>query len=237
GEHWRWLLLDNGRHADSAPGDGTYTLVLDETLQPGTQQLTVDVDGTTFRRQLRQTFQVYDSPVEALIENDGGTPVLHVIPRAGMIEPDSMEVTAVVFENGEPLDTLDVPRVTHNQWQLDLGAYETAAAYRLEVKIQGSKPGGKPLEMMAGPLHFGNASPPAAPTDDEETPATAEEDTAVTETPEATPVGGVSWFWVMVQVVLINCLLIGGLVFAYRKWLRLNVQVPKSWQQPPQEQA
>jgi len=240
GGHWEWLLLDNGRHADAAPGDGTYTLELDESLEPGTQRLSVDVDGTTFRRHLQQTFHVHNSPVEAVIETVDGIPALFVIPRAGMIEPDSMAVTAVIFENnGAIQETLAVPRLNHNQWQLDLGAYQATGAYRLEVQVQGSKPDGKPLQVTVGPLHFGTP-PPSPPSAEEDSEAAAVVSEDAPETDSGGPVNqeaGFSWLWVVAQVILINFLLIGGLIFAYRKWLCFEVRVPKSWQQAPQEQA
>ncbi len=249
GEQWEWLLLDNGRRGDTAPGDGIYTLVLQESLQPGSHRLVVNVDGTTFRRRLERRFHVHASPVETFIAGKGGAAVLHVIPRAGMIEPDTMTVRAHVSTAGAYTESRDVPRTHHNQWRLDLSAYDPGLPHGVEIEVTGTRPSGRPVQVRVGPLHFGSrplSEPVPEPASGPESGTHGEEgEHSPVETPaEDAPPAEVNWLWVALQVLFINALVIGGFFYGYRRWLRLEVRLPKSWQQAgqqtgqqPQEQA
>ena len=242
GERWEWMLLDNGRRGDARPGDGTYTLRLDRSLAAGAHRLTVEIDGTTFKRIRHQTFNVHDSPVLAVIEsgaeNQEEIPVLSVIPRAGMIVPDSMVVQATLSDGAGMEQTLDVPRANHNEWRAALGGYPAGRRYRLDLRIQGERPDGKPLDSTAGPLYFGARPAQKAVeevTEDITQPAVetapAERDNEGAANDDAGP----NWLWVGIQVLLINILAIGGLIFAYRKWFAFNTQLPGTWKAQLQE--
>ncbi|HFD92293.1 MAG TPA: VWA domain-containing protein [Gammaproteobacteria bacterium] len=241
GERWDWMLLDNGRRGDARPGDGTYTLHLDRSLATGTHRLTVEIDGTTFKRVHHQTFNVYDSPVLAVIENGAENqeeiPVLSVIPRAGMIVPDTMEIRATLSDGDGMEQILAVPRVNHNEWRLPLGDYPADRRYRIDLSIQGERPSGRPIDDTTGPLYFGappavtEAEEPVAETLQQATetnPVDADDETTASE--DAPP----NWLWVGFQVLLINALVIGGLIFAYRKWFP-SMQVPHGWEAQLQE--
>lgn len=243
--HRDWLLLDNGRGDDEKAGDGIYTLSLNRSLVLGKHDLQIDIDGTTFKRSQHQRFHVYDSPLATTIEADGdkadGTYLLDILPRAGMIDPDSIRLTATITADGETLETQNVPRAHHNEWQLKLNGYPPDQRYQLHLDLQGRKPDGKPINRRLTPLDFG------APADREETTsdndATAEtteemEDTApeTTET-EATTQDkappGVNWWLVILEVLLWNLLVIGALIYGYKKWALLTPQLPPEWQKNP----
>ena len=241
GERWDWMLLDNGRRGDARPGDGTYTLHLDRSLATGTHRLTVEIDGTTFKRVHHQTFNVYDSPVLAVIENGAENqeeiPVLSVIPRAGMIVPDTMKIRATLSDGDGMEQTLAVPRVNHNEWRLPLGDYPADRRYRIDLSIQGERPSGRPIDDTTGPLYFG--APPAVTEPEEPAEETLQQatetdpvntDIDATVSEDAPP----NWLWVGFQVLLINALVIGGLIFAYRKWFP-RMQVPHGWEAQLQE--
>ncbi len=239
GRHWDWLLLDNGRRHDAAPGDGVYTLVLEDSLQPGRHTLVVDVDGTTFHRQLRQHFQVHTSPVETLVVERDGHAFLQVIPRAGLVEPDSMHVTATITSEDGARHSAAVPRAHHNLWQLPLDAYDPRQHHEIQVHIEGLRPDGRPLAASAGPLSYGapaEAEEPEASITEvrEEAPQEHAREAAAADAPAA---GDVNWLWVTLEVLLINLLLGGGLYLAYRKCACLEVRLPRNWSQSPREGA
>lgn len=234
GESWDWMLLDNGRRGDARPGDGTYTLRLDRSLREGEHRLTVEIDGTTFKRSLHQTFHIYDSPVQATIE--GG--YLSVVPRAGMINPDTLELRATISDETGQAVTLPVPRVNHNEWQLSLDDYPDDRRYRLDLQVHGQRPSGRPVDKPVGPLYFG-APPPAHEQPAEAVPEAPETDTPASEETSIandSPAGSSpNWLLVGLQVLLINALAIGGLFFAYRKWFSFRMQVPTDWETQLQE--
>lgn len=227
-------LHDNGRDGDSTAGDGIFGARLDTPRENGRRTLLVDVDGTTFRRQHRQEIEVVDSPVVADIRTDAGGPVLSVIPRAAIINPETLEVYATITDDGVLLDTRRLTRATPGEWRLPLDGYPPEGSYRLTLDIEGERPNGRPISYQPMPLHFGAAArPPAEAVESEADAGTDEtdlaveaEDTEELETADedlATP-GRTHWLLVAAVVVLLNLLLGGGLFLAYRKLFGEPVQ-------------
>ena len=51
GDQWEWRLLDDGKGADTAAGDGTFSQKLSESMKVGRYELSLLLDGTTFQRE------------------------------------------------------------------------------------------------------------------------------------------------------------------------------------------
>jgi uncharacterized protein (TIGR03503 family) len=229
GETWDMLLLDNGRNYDAQSGDGTYTMRLKDSLQPGRHTLTVKIDGTTFQRLQQQTFNVVSSPVIAGIEDDelgnGGPPAIYVIPYPGMIAEESMSVTAAISGIDAAPTIHEVARSAAGEWRLDLGDYSRDTEHTVNITVRGSKPDGKPLEVAVGPLTFGQPAAKDETTSgaEEHHPAESVASTTIeTEPPppleQRKPEEEPSWFAVTWQVLALNVLVACGIFLGYRKW-------------------
>lgn len=208
------LLLDNGRDGDIMPGDGTFGTRLTATGETGTYTVIVDVDGTTFRRRHRQDIEVVESPVIADIRTDGNGPALFVVPRAGIIDPETLEATATITGDGSRVDVRQIARTSPGEWRLGLEEYPPEGSYRILLDIDAERPNGKPVHYQGEALHFGLPPSPAAEDSiaaSEEGPAEAED--AADEDPPAR----INWALVVSLVVLLNVLLGGALFLVYRK--------------------
>ena len=249
-QHQEWQLIDDGKGADMAAGDGTFSLKLQESLKEGHHELTLLVDGTTFKREQRQTVNVYAQPVQAGVTadpNESGHFVLSVIPYAGLIEADGMEVSAVITDSGGSSRDVKLARTGPAEWRSELKDFNDPAGYQVEFHVTGNHSGGKPISIRLGPFKFslsGVAVPAPAPTVQPaqipETPAPqptappqaksengADNDhaaaaAATSSPPHATHTdgAGVNWYLVGGQLIVINGLLIGGGFFAYKRWWR-----------------
>jgi len=238
GEKWEWRLRDDGQGPDMASGDGTFSQKLSDSMKEGRHELTLLVDGTTFQREQRQVVNIHAQPAQATVTADpsaAGHFVLSVIPYAGLIEPDTMAVTAKVSDSHDNSDEISLTRSGPAEWRTELNDYNDAAGYQVTFQVTGNHSGGKPVSAQLGPFRFGpagsavvakapepkpepipkeaskpdqNPAPPAA----QETPPSAEE--AGTDTKK------IDWFAVAWQTLLINALLIGGGFFAYKRWRR-----------------
>jgi uncharacterized protein (TIGR03503 family) len=229
------LLLDNGRDGDIATGDGIFGTRLDTTRRGGQQTVIVDVDGTTFKRQHRQTVEVVESPVIANIRTGTSGAFLSVIPRTGIINPATLDVYATITDSDSLSDSRRVIRVNPGEWQLALGDYPAGASYQLTLDIEGERLNGKPISYQGKPLHFGTPAAPAPEESEESEPghsATDVEDTAAatsdvasadaseeaaamdedTEAPART-----NWILVISLVFLLNAVIAGGMFLVYRK--------------------
>lgn len=219
-------LEDDGKGPDGRLGDGTYTLALDQILTEGRHELVTYADGTTFKREKRHLVNVYSSPVIATIEPekilDSEIETLLVIPRADMINPDSMTMHASISDRSGEIQRIEIPRSSHTEWKLPLGNFATDQQHNITIDIDGRRPNGKPVQTQVGPVTFGRA-PPAT----EETtplPEPAAEETSATQTATAVtadepPVDdAINWIAVMIPFVMFNLLLAGGIYFGYKKW-------------------
>ena len=236
-ESWDTLLLDNGRDGDAAAGDGIYTLRLHDTLHAGHHTLTIRIDGTTFQRDLKRTFNVVTSPVITELKigaAPGDTPALYVIPRPDLIEPASMQLTASISGRHKAVPWHDVPRSDSGEWRVALEAPPPDEERRVEIAVRGTRPDGRPIEATVGPLKFGQVPPePQEPETDPALaaePAVEEPNAAARPIPpetlmEAPPpaVAGpapesLSWFSVAWQILALNLAIAAGIFLAYRKW-------------------
>lgn len=231
GEPSERLLLDNGRDGDITAGDGIFSAQLDTTGKNGRRTIIIDVDGTTFKRQHRQDVEVVESPVIADIRTNEGVATLFVIPRAGIINPDTLEAYATITDAEGVSDSRRLTRTNPGEWRLGLGEYSPEASHHLTVDIEAERPNGKPISYQGKPLYFGQP-PAAAPERPAETPSDesavvepaapeaaaideAEEPEETTEQIEPAPT---SWVVVISLVVLLNVILGGGMFFGYRKF-------------------
>jgi len=206
-------------------------------MKEGRHELTLVVDGTTFQREQRQVVNIHAHPAQATVTADpkaAGHFVLSVIPYAGLIEPDTMTVTATVSDSHDNSDEVSLTRSGPAEWSAELNDYNDAAGYQVTFQVTGKHSGGKPVSAQLGPFQFGpggsaavakapepkpEPAPTEAPTPDENPPAAAEEETI----PTADGTGGdkkINWFAVAWQILLINAILIGGGFFAYKRWRR-----------------
>ncbi len=226
GEPLRRALLDNGRDGDAIAGDGVHTLTVIDELPPGHHALVLDVDGTTFRRADHQAFEVVASPVISGIVEVAGHDQLVVIPRAGLIETDSLAVTAIITDADGVTREIAVPQVAGHEWRLDLGPVDSGAR-RLALDIEARRPDGRLLRHRDSEIGFGRApalSVAAAPGPAAAIPAaTAAEPgpvTAVDTPPAVTPVSGeIDWTVVGASVLAVNLVLILLLWFVWRRWI------------------
>jgi len=230
------LLLDNGRDGDAAAGDGIYTLRLHDPLHAGRHALTIKIDGTTFQRVLKRTFNVVTSPVITALKTraaPGDTPALYVIPRPDLIEPASMQLTASISGRHKAVPWHDVPRSDSGEWRVALEAPPPDEERRVEIAVRGTRPDGRPVEATVGPLKFSQLPP--EPQEPETDPAlvaepAVEEEPILPETLMEAPTSAVmepapdslSWFTVAWQILALNLAIAAGIFLAYRKWCAIR---------------
>jgi uncharacterized protein (TIGR03503 family) len=245
GEKWEWVLRDDGKGADLAAGDGTFSQKLSESMKPGRHELSLLVDGTTFQRAQRQVVNIYSQPAQATITSDSagnGHYVLSVIPYAGLIEPDTMQVTVTVSGDHGISNEVKLNRSGPAEWRAELSGYTDPGGYQAEFTVTGSRPSGKPVSSQMGPYHFSPAG--AAAVDDKPrqksaaapvpvqvvkpdplpTPPPVQKISPARDQVEAVP-KKINWFTVAWQTLLINAVLITGGIIGFRLWRKSTTPV------------
>ncbi|MFQ5469285.1 MAG: VWA domain-containing protein [Gammaproteobacteria bacterium] len=245
GEIWAWTLLDNGRRADEERDDGTYSIILDDTLVEGRHELIVDIDGTTFQRTHRQTINVYDSPVITGISEyyneheDAVFERIVVTPRSGMIDPDSMQIEADITDANGESSHHPVTRASETEWQLDLNEYSHDTRHKIMLNISGERSSGKPVTKRTGPLYFGGSEEDNEifaeeiaslkehdatdipengehVIDEAELTSESEQEDIPADNENPDEGSDPNWLIVASQVIIFNGLLIAGLWFTYK---------------------
>ncbi len=232
----RHKLKDDGNAADVKAKDGTYSINLSDALTEGQHALITLVDGVTFKREKRHLVNVYASPAiisikpEKILDEEIET--LFAIPRADMINPDSINMIATISNSTSEIQHIDIPRSSHNEWKLPLGNFSSKQQHSVTIEITGTRPNGRPVESHVGPISFGAQTQPAEairiPDANELTPvAEAAAETAA----EVTNDNEVNWVAISIPFVIFNLLFGGGILFGYKKWKAR----PKSAQEKPWE--
>ena len=226
-----WTLLDNGMREDRRENDGVYTLRLGTPLMTGHHEVVIDVDGKTFNRQQRLSFEAFAQPVITAVETNTEGALLYVSPIDGLIDADSMQVSARVDNESQ---VLPVARTHQNEWLLPLYSYDPGQPHQVTLSISGTR-NGQAISTQLEPVVFGR---PAA--QEHETPPTsghhADDAGSFTEEQTTSPTAGqddsarvatkgkvaekprMSPLTVMFDVLFINLVFAGIIIFLYRKF-------------------
>ena len=225
GTHWDWTLRDDGKGPDIAAGDGTFSTRLAGSMTEGRHEFTLVVDGTTFQREQHQVINVHAYPAQATILPDAaiqGHYVLSVIPYAGLIEPDTMAVSASITDAKGLSRHIPLARSGPAEWRADLTDYRDPAGYDAQFTVTGNHPGGKPINAQIGPFHFTAAGTVAIDRLPQALSPAPAERTLPPPVHAAPPPRAnattTDWLTIAWQTLLINAVLIGGGGFAYRRW-------------------
>ncbi len=247
GKQWTWPLLDNGAVPDATAGDGTFSYRFSESVLEGRHELVLLVDGTTFKREQRQVFNVYSQPAVATITphpEGGGRYILSVVPYAGLIDAQTLQVNAAVIgPDGNTLETA-LAQAGPAEWRREISIDEKSGRYRAEFTVQGMRPDGKPVSRKLSALTFGadgvedvpEPEPPASAPEPEPAPVHVAEPPPAVEHAEdevhaAPPAAAhaedhVDWFAVGWQTLLLNAVLIPAGFFGYKRWRRAQPALP-----------
>lgn len=154
-----WYPTDDGQDADAQAEDGVYTIMLNDSIAVGANELVVDIEGLNFRRRNRQVFMVHDNPAWAELKASGdGRYVLSVMPRFGMLDPTTMSVTAHVKSKTANEVEIPVPRYTTTEWRTEF----TAGMQDLvDVNVRGSTEPDKPISIWLRTIAIATLSAPS----------------------------------------------------------------------------
>ena len=143
-----WYPLDNGEGGDDKAGDGIYTIVLNQELRAGEFDLAAEVEGVSIKRRKQQHFVVHATPAAQHLSSEHGTVQLSVIPRMGMLDPETLAVVAHLRRADGTEAVMPLPRYTNTEWR----GSPPADAQSIEVNVQAMTMTGKPVSAWLEPL-------------------------------------------------------------------------------------
>lgn len=227
-------LQDSGEPPDVIKGDGIYSTRMDSIESAGDYELSIRAKSLTFKRAIRHSLQVYDSPATLEITQQAKDKpfVLKIRPHSGLIRPESVSMQ-YRLDNGEPAV---IKQLDNETWSVEIPAAYANKTFNLT--LAGTRYSDEPVKMdfeqvvavtdkaqsvalkikprsnvasmdTSVDLAQAEATAPVSPSDEQ-----AEPDAAAEQEDEH----GFSWWIVLSLVAVVNALLLTGLWLGFRKW-------------------
>ncbi|NOY62421.1 MAG: VWA domain-containing protein [Gammaproteobacteria bacterium] len=224
----QWDFKDDGRGADRVAGDGTFSLRVSKWPRTGVQDLTLVVDGITFRREKRYLAHVYDSPVSIAFKAKPGTKkeqyLLSVTPHPALVDLEKSPVVSAFISNRDSLrKKYKVAKSGDGVWSMVVAAAPEQGRRSLQVYVKGIRPDGRRISYRSKRIGFGKAIV-RVKSGEKTAGADQATDTGVENGSAADASGSPNWIMVILQVLIVNGLLIGMAWFGYRKYVRSRRQ-------------
>ncbi len=159
GEMQRRLRLNDDGHApDLERHDGTFSALLHVDVPAGEYEYFLKIDGGTFQRAGRQIVQVVDGPVAVSARKvSDGNPAhyaLTIVPYSEIIDPETLEIDAVVAKEGVGELAVEIPRVGPSEWRLDMNI-KKGDLFKVKVKVAATTLDGERIERDMGAYAMG----------------------------------------------------------------------------------
>ncbi len=174
----RLTIADDGQGVDERKYDGTFSGKVYIDVPAGEYEYHLTIDGGTFQRAGRQLVRVVDGPVAVSAKKiSDGNPAhyaLNIVPYTDIIDPDTLQIDAVVVKEGVGELAVDIPRVGPTEWRLDMNIKE-GDRFGVKVAIGAQRLDGEVINRDMGTYSMGGevsgsrvALPPPPPVVDPE---------------------------------------------------------------------
>ncbi len=115
GQTRKWPLMPNQKKP------GFFSHRITETLISGKHELIIKVDGKTFKREIKRSIEVIDSPIRVItkVDKKNRKVTLQLIPDKNLLDTSFMSVQAFITEPPKQERTVDLQE-KQGQWLLEL---------------------------------------------------------------------------------------------------------------------
>ena len=213
---------------------GLFKQTIHETLTPGKQTFTITVDGKTFQREVVQTVDVIENPIQsslkAVQEGDKTLLLLSLTADQKVLDPASVKIATSLGDGTGNKQTVNLPRM-EDGWGLKLNVPPPDARIIINFTVTAQSLQGAALNPQVPPIILDPTRVKALL--DELKPATEPENTAAPPAPAAEPSdtaetsGAPDWLWSALIVAGVNIVLIGGGIF-FMRWLKKRSEQQES---------
>ncbi|MCL5975265.1 MAG: VWA domain-containing protein [Gammaproteobacteria bacterium] len=135
----------------------TFMANLGKLFDSGQNDIVITAKSDTFERQRRQSVNVVALPFDVTVtqlEADSRSHRLSMTADASMIDPESLQITALLSASDGSEFPYDVLRQSDNAWQLTLADLQPEIAYQLSLQIRGKTLTGRNVFLQPKPIHL-----------------------------------------------------------------------------------
>lgn len=135
----------------------TFMANLGKLFESGQNDIVITAKSETFERQRRQSVNVVALPFEVNVtqlEGDSRSHRLSMVADASMIDPESLQITALLSATDGSEFPYEVLRQPDNSWQLTLADLQPETAYQLSLQIRGKTLAGREVFLQPKPIQL-----------------------------------------------------------------------------------
>lgn len=150
---------------------------LGKLFDSGQNDIVITAKSDTFERQRRQSVNVVALPFDVTVTQldvDSRSHRLSMSADASMIDPQSLQISALLSAPDGSEFPYEVLRQSENAWQLTVADLQPETAYQLSLQIRGKTPAGRNVFLQPKPIQLLDETAGASLTITSETPIAAE---------------------------------------------------------------
>lgn len=155
----------------------TFMANLGKLFDSGQNDIVITAKSDTFERQRRQSVNVVALPFDVTVTQldvDSRSHRLSMSADASMIDPQSLQISALLRAPDGSEFPYEVLRQSENAWQLTVADLQPETAYQLSLQIRGKTPAGRNVFLQPKPIQLLDETAGASLTITSETPIAAE---------------------------------------------------------------
>ena len=155
----------------------TFMANLGKLFDSGQNDIVITAKSDTFERQRRQSVNVVALPFDVTVTQldvDSRSHRLSMSADASMIDPQSLQISALLSAPDGSEFPYEVLRQSENAWQLTVADLQPETAYQLSLQIRGKTPAGRNVFLQPKPIQLLDEAAGASLTITSETPIAAE---------------------------------------------------------------
>lgn len=155
----------------------TFMANLGKLFDSGQNDIVITAKSDTFERQRRQSVNVVALPFDVTVTQldvDSRSHRLSMSADASMIDPQSLQISALLSAPDGSEFPYEVLRQSENAWQLTVADLQPETAYQLSLQIRGETPAGRNVFLQPKPIQLLDETAGASLTITSETPIAAE---------------------------------------------------------------
>jgi uncharacterized protein (TIGR03503 family) len=155
----------------------TFMANLGKLFDSGQNDIVITAKSDTFERQRRQSVNVVALPFDVTVTQldvDSRSHRLSMSADASMIDPQSLQISALLSAPDGSEFPYEVLRQSENAWQLTVADLQPETAYQLSLQIRGKTPAGRNVFLQPKPIQLFDEAAGASLTITSETPIAAE---------------------------------------------------------------
>jgi hypothetical protein len=155
----------------------TFMANLGKLFDSGQNDIVITAKSDTFERQRRQSVNVVALPFDVTVTQldvDSRSHRLSMSADASMIDPQSLQISALLSAPDGSEFPYEVLRQSENAWQLTVADLQPETAYQLSLQIRGKTPAGRNVFLQPKPIQLLDETAGASLTITSETPIAAE---------------------------------------------------------------